>query len=439
MTRRLEDYIRDSEQWVTNPAVGDDFAINIREECLLESHVIESSDDSIVIQGDDRFLELLEQYGMLGETQYGQPLREDAVRDFASQAHEEWRQGWIRQNGGKSVPRVKKNSDGTEGDINVPFDQLHPDWQRENLAAGKAAQDAVKQHPGDIEAAAEYIHDRWMERNPRADYNAAQHVPYDQLPEPEKEKDRVHVRTMMRLMGKPVSERIARYGAVGTNRAQGFTREDQELSEIDEAQDLRRIQKLAGLVEDQDDLAGKAAALAAVGADTAPERVTTVDEGARSSVDMDLRHIAQTQRMDALVDALRGDQFGRATAEYLHDMLDDIEAELDRRGQRDVDMETKLRMLMDRVKEISAGAELAEAEYQGRDVPLGKPMRGDVKKFKVYVRDPRTGNVKKVNFGDKTMRIKKSNPARRKSFRARHNCDNPGPRTKARYWSCRKW
>jgi len=80
-----------------------------------------------------------------------------------------------------------------------------------------------------------------------------------------------------------------------------------------------------------------------------------------------------------------------------------------------------------------------EAEYQGRKVPLGKPMRGDVKKFKVYVRDPKTKNVKKVNFGDPDMKIKKSNPKRRKSFRARHNCDNPGPRTKARYWSCRKW
>jgi hypothetical protein len=93
--------------------------------------------------------------------------------------------------------------------------------------------------------------------------------------------------------------------------------------------------------------------------------------------------------------------------------------------------------------------EIDEAEYQGRKVPLGKPMRGDVKKFKVYVKDPKTGNVKKVNFGhggtsakragQKTMKIKKSNPARRRSFRARHNCDNPGPRTKARYWSCRAW
>jgi hypothetical protein len=84
-----------------------------------------------------------------------------------------------------------------------------------------------------------------------------------------------------------------------------------------------------------------------------------------------------------------------------------------------------------------AGA-VDEAEYQGRKVQLGKKMAGDVKKSKVYVRGPK-GNVVKVNFGDPNMRIKKSNPARRKSFRARHNCDNPGPRWKARYWSCRSW
>jgi len=81
---------------------------------------------------------------------------------------------------------------------------------------------------------------------------------------------------------------------------------------------------------------------------------------------------------------------------------------------------------------------LTEAEYQGRKVTLNKPMRGDVKKFKVYVKNEK-GNVVKVNFGDPDMKIKKSNPERRKSFRARHNCDNPGPKTKARYWSCRKW
>ena len=88
--------------------------------------------------------------------------------------------------------------------------------------------------------------------------------------------------------------------------------------------------------------------------------------------------------------------------------------------------------------------ELNEAEYQGRKVKLGKIMQGDTKKFKVYVKNPK-GNVVKVNFGQGggakggTMRIRKSNPKARKSFRARHNCDNPGPRHKARYWSCKKW
>jgi hypothetical protein len=84
--------------------------------------------------------------------------------------------------------------------------------------------------------------------------------------------------------------------------------------------------------------------------------------------------------------------------------------------------------------------QLDEAEYQGKKVNLGKPVRssGGPKKFHVYVRNPK-GNVVKVNFGDPNMSIKKSNPARRRSFRARHNCDNPGPRHKARYWSCRKW
>ena len=92
--------------------------------------------------------------------------------------------------------------------------------------------------------------------------------------------------------------------------------------------------------------------------------------------------------------------------------------------------------------------DINEAEYQGRKVKLGKPTRGDVKKFKVYVKNPK-GNVVKVNFGhggtsakkagEKTMQIQKDIPSRKKAFRARHNCDTPGPRHKARYWSCKAW
>lgn len=81
---------------------------------------------------------------------------------------------------------------------------------------------------------------------------------------------------------------------------------------------------------------------------------------------------------------------------------------------------------------------MIEAEYQGREVTLNKPTKGDVKKFKVYVKNNK-GNVVKVEFGDPNMTIKKHIPARRKSFRARHKCDTPGPKTKARYWSCKNW
>lgn len=81
---------------------------------------------------------------------------------------------------------------------------------------------------------------------------------------------------------------------------------------------------------------------------------------------------------------------------------------------------------------------IAEAEYQGREVKLNQPMAGDVKKSKVYVMGPK-GNVLKVNFGDPNMTIKKDNPARRRSFRARHNCDTAKDKTTPRYWSCKAW
>ena len=80
------------------------------------------------------------------------------------------------------------------------------------------------------------------------------------------------------------------------------------------------------------------------------------------------------------------------------------------------------------------------SEYQGRKVTLNKPFRTSdgPKKFSVYVKNDKE-NVVKVNFGDPNMKIKKNIPERRRSFRARHNCDNPGPKWKARYWSCKAW
>ena len=92
-------------------------------------------------------------------------------------------------------------------------------------------------------------------------------------------------------------------------------------------------------------------------------------------------------------------------------------------------------------QELYGDLELTEAEYQGKKVTLNDPIRtseNPSKKFKVYTMGPK-GKVVVVRFGDPNMSIKRDDPARRKSFRARHNCDDPGPKYKARYWSCYQW
>ncbi len=281
-------------------------------------------------------------------------------------------------------------------------------------------------------------------------------------------------------------ERIARYGPVGSTRAVGFTLEDSDVDpnthpqtkdyqeggneedsdeeEIDEDY-MSRMMELAGIkrmAEDQpvttydnaahsDPLAAKAAALAPVGTMNDPTTATTVDEGVMSEIDIDLHNIARTEDFDMLYDAFNGGM-GQATQSYLENMFAKVAQH--NRLHPDDQQEDILEIMMDQIVDDFGDGdidpqEMSEAEYQGRKVPLGKPMRGDVKKFKVYVKDPKTGNVKKVNFGhggtsakragQKTMKIKKSNPARRRNFRARHRCATAKDRTTARYWSCRMW
>ena len=160
-----------------------------------------------------------------------------------------------------------------------------------------------------------------------------------------------------------------------------------------------------------------------------------LDEGKMKDVAMDLKELSDAEfkekygkSKDEMKMALEGKE--SSARMRLMKALDDVETRKKfAKGEIRIPTPAERKEKEDKVK---------EAEYQGRKVPLGKPMRGDVKKFKVYVKNPK-GNVVKVNFGDPNMRIKKSNPARRKSFRARHNCASPGPRHKARYWSCRKW
>jgi hypothetical protein len=208
--------------------------------------------------------------------------------------------------------------------------------------------------------------------------------------------------------------------------------------------EVDRMMELAGIAkppveEDNSGLAQKALSLAPVGA-----MGTEIDE-AQGGIDFQGR---QVDRASIELDGVHSWDYPDFSDAYVsYAMFTDgtplSDDELDQFTDQYGDLVNEL--AYDSLHE----GEMDEAKYHGREVPLGKPMAGDVKKSKVYVRDPATGNIKKVNFGhggtsakragQKPMHIKKDNPARRKSFRARHNCENPGPRTKARYWSCRAW
>ena len=107
-------------------------------------------------------------------------------------------------------------------------------------------------------------------------------------------------------------------------------------------------------------------------------------------------------------------------------------------GGADKDLARQVEMV-ESVSNINEWGEVEEeAEYQGRKVKLNNPMKGEIKKTEAYVRNDK-GNVVKVEFGDPNMEIQRDDPENRKNFRARHNCDNPGPKWKARYWSCKFW
>ena len=134
---------------------------------------------------------------------------------------------------------------------------------------------------------------------------------------------------------------------------------------------------------------------------------------------------------------------GRDFVRYINKLVD--KGKLPKELKAEYTEESKVHTFKQFVETINSREKLNEwgeieeaAEYQGRKVTLNKPTKGDVKKSKVYVKNEK-GNVVKVEFGDPNMEIKADNPARRKSFRARHNCDNPGPKWKARYWSCKAW
>jgi hypothetical protein len=322
--KSLREYLNESEDHYSRPVRGDNFAINIREECLLETYICDETSDGIVLHADEKMMGLLESYGFLSEGDFGQLAQSVAtapVKPVASmeahnhddqdaEAGEYDYEGDMAKDDLETIVRAARRLTGMLDD-----NENMPEWVQSKI--NKAADY--------VDTAADYIESNQDERIEES---------YD---EPNPVARAVLHRIMMQHPG----------------------------------------------------------VLAAHG----PAKV-----------------------MDAV------------------DELADYVGDVDEIGTSDVSAWTQnvIRMLAAQPNKSLDEQDMDEAKYQGREVPLGKPMAGDVKKSKVYVRGPK-GNVVKVNFGQKGMKIKKSIPGRRKNFRARHNCDNPGPRWKARYWSCRAW
>ena len=313
--KSLRDYITESAQWMVTPSEGDDFAIELDDEVLVETYVIEVADDCILLDATPEIIKAIGESALLEDTDEGESGVILETMGYGTLVGE----GAMKEEMWRMAERM---------DLEQFLDHYgHEDW----------------------------VEDFWRVTN-------------DQPQEIKENIDPIIVKALEKMP---------------------------------------RGLKGKGLPGDD------------------------VFDAARKALAME--YGLMKMRYDAEV-----------TTNYVRQLIDlyQRQAAVDKKGSYPgVDEDQDAAVVAQKEFNIDAAQRLAtdEAEYQGRKVALGKPMQGDVKKFKVYVKDPKTGNVKKVNFGDKTMRIKKSNPARRKSFRARHNCANPGPRTKARYWSCRKW
>jgi hypothetical protein len=447
--KSLRDYLEESEHAADNPVAGDTFAINIREECLIESVVVESRDDGVVIAADDHMIELLESYGYtfeencmecgMPECGCGDPA---AYSDDESQDPGEYDdEGDMAKDELMTMIRSARRLIGM-----LDNNDNMPEWTQKKITkatdyvdtaadyvASKKERGVMEQQE-DSPVARATLH-RIMMRHPGM---LAQHGP-----------ERV-----MKAVD-DVADLVGDMDDIGSSDVSGWVNMVQEIldsldqdvaegpvgGEIDDSwmndkhkEFYKRNPHFKRNNRDRVEVGHGTQLATRVDPAAKPEQVKKkpatpfgiTEAATMASVSKLLRHIERHH-------ATWFDDYGMGEVE---DTVVDMAEQGTFSGMTVVDAAA----LVGQELESMYGADaMSEAEYQGRKVPLGKPMRGDVKKSKVYVKDPKTGNVKKVNFGDPNMKIKKSNPGRRKNFRARHNCDNPGPRTKARYWSCRAW
>jgi len=449
--KTLHDYISESETWATTPMPGDDFAIELAPDHLIESYVVETLDDGIVIEADAHAMSLLEEYGCMTETirRYG-PVGSNRGVGFT-----------VAEDKPRFDPLVAKIAAKMQG----------PTWNdAETALITVLGTSAYNERPGFYSLWLTQAIDKYSKEG-LAEVQLTpmwqddpEHLAYRKKQADISRNTGLAVGDLVTLKDRPgfkgkivhdwgggdftISGSGGGMSQSNNHRAnarliqkmQGVAEGPEEsTAEVDRMMELAGIAK-APVEEDNSGLAQKALSLAPVGA-----MGTEIDEAYGNSIDFQGRTV---DRASIELDGVHSWDYPDFSDAYVsYAMFTDgtplSDDELDQFTDQYGDLVNEL--AYDSLHE----GEIDEAKYHGREVPLGKPMAGDVKKSKVYVRDPATGNIKKVNFGhggtsakragQKPMHIKKDNPARRKSFRARHNCDNPGPRTKARYWSCRAW
>ena len=382
--KKLAEYFVESEQGYIRPQVGDSVDIVVNEELAIEADVLESTEDTLVLEYDERGISLLEGLDL---------IEEDAGEDFTDK---EIKMAFGILNDprfkGGNVTEITRRIEGIAKGLSD-----HPNVKKailrtnEDLNEGK-----IKDLSMDIE---ELTDKEFQEKYNMSKSDAKEKFNLDEAGCMSKKLRREDTETA-------VEEEITFHTALDSLMHRTFGEAMKKSNaEEDAFEELKDYAETSGGI-DKEEFEKAAYLVKAMGKPHLKDKAEGMLDDLIGSMDSDPR--------DKVIQVLA----------------------------RHIDL-TFLKNLF-RTEEV----DLDEAEYQGRKVKLGKPTRGDVKKFKVYVKNPK-GNVVKVNFGhggtsakkagQKTMKIKKSNPARRKSFRARHNCDNPGPRHKARYWSCRAW
>jgi hypothetical protein len=450
--KSLGEYIAESEREFSQPVRGDYFSINLREETLLETWVCDETPDGIVLHADERAMQLLEEYGYISQP----GVAEEGISPTP----------------GSRLDNLNKKTMASYGER---LTSLNNKIKNEtNPAKIRKLQDRIKQlerEYGIDEGVAEGLGD---DTN---DYYAGYYVDLLSQTQNMSVTDRVDTKLRikralesgeLKLVDLKSEIRALDSEIVRTKKgvAEGFeepsvpggrwTYSGHQIianNKTPNGSFLVLKNKNDGKYEIHKQVGSRTpGGLEFVGAYTTPEETEAAFMKISGGVKIG---VTEGHDYEADSDGMNVDVIDRGEYDFEGDQARDQLRTIVRAARRlngiiddDDNLPEWVQMKITKASDYidtaadymqdNKGQSMDEAKYQGREVPLGKPMKGDVKKSKVYVRGPK-GNVVKVNFGQKGMKIKKNIPGRRKNFRARHNCDNPGPRWKARYWSCRAW